>query len=82
MGMPCVPGRPGVATAVDASGSTSSSFMRHVVDNAEVLRLDHPVFFVYSDRIMRSKYLGVRCCLSNSDQSGVLRGTWAATRRC
>jgi hypothetical protein len=49
----------GMARTVDASGSTSSNFYapRPLV-NAEVLRLDHPVFYGYTERIMPIKYLG------------------------
>ena len=49
----------GMARTVDASGNPSSNFYapRPLV-NAEVLRLDHPVFYGYSDKIMPIKYLG------------------------
>jgi hypothetical protein len=49
----------GMARTVDASGNTSANFYapRPLV-NAEVLRLDHPVFYGYSDPIMPIKYLG------------------------
>jgi hypothetical protein len=49
----------GMARTVDASGNTSANFYapRPIV-NAEVLRLDHPVFYGYTDRIMPIKYLG------------------------
>ena len=49
----------GMARTVDASGSTSNNFYapRPIV-NAEVLRLDHPVFFGYTEKIMPIKYLG------------------------
>jgi len=49
----------GMARTVDASGNTSPNFYapRPIV-NAEVLRLDHPVFYGYTDRIMPIKYLG------------------------
>ena len=40
-------------------GETSTNFYapRPIV-NAEVLRLDHPVFYGYTDKIMPIKYLG------------------------
>jgi hypothetical protein len=49
----------GMARTVDASGNTSGNFYapRPIV-NAEVLRLDHPVFYGYTERIMPIKYLG------------------------
>jgi 8-oxo-dGTP pyrophosphatase MutT (NUDIX family) len=49
----------GFARTVDASSSTSSNFYapRPLVQ-AEVLRLDHPVFYGYSERLMPVKYLG------------------------
>ena len=49
----------GMARTVDASGNTSSNFYapRPLV-NAEVLRLDHPVFYGYTDKIIPIKYLG------------------------
>ena len=49
----------GMARTVDASGNTSGNFYapRPIV-NAEVLRLDHPVFYGYTDKIMPIKYLG------------------------
>jgi hypothetical protein len=49
----------GMARTVDAAGNTSSNFYapRPLV-NAEVLRLDHPVFYGYKDTIMPIKYLG------------------------
>jgi hypothetical protein len=49
----------GMARTVDASGNTSSNFYapRPIV-NAEVLKLDHPVFYGYTERIMPIKYLG------------------------
>ena len=48
-----------MARTVDASGDTSHDFYapRPLV-NAEVLRLDHPVFYGYTDKIMPIKYLG------------------------
>jgi hypothetical protein len=49
----------GMGRTVDASGNTSTNFYapRPLV-NAEVLRLDHPVFYGYTDKIMPIKYLG------------------------
>jgi hypothetical protein len=49
----------GLARTVDASGATSPQFYapRPLV-NAEILRLDHPVFYGYNERIMPIKYLG------------------------
>ena len=49
----------GLARTVDASGTTSSDFYapRPLV-NAEILKLDHPVFYGYTDKIMPIKYLG------------------------
>jgi 8-oxo-dGTP pyrophosphatase MutT (NUDIX family) len=49
----------GLARTVDASGTTSADFYapRPIV-NAEVVRLDHPVFYGYKDKIMPIKYLG------------------------
>ena len=53
------PAELGMARTVDASADVSSNFYapRPIV-NAEVLRLDHPVFYGYTDRIMPIKYLG------------------------
>lgn len=49
----------GLARTVDGSAATSSNFYapRPLV-NAEILRLDHPVFYGYTDKIMPIKYLG------------------------
>jgi hypothetical protein len=49
----------GLARTVDASANTSAEFYapRPIV-NAEVLKLDHPVFYGYQDKIMPIKYLG------------------------
>jgi hypothetical protein len=49
----------GFARTVDASGSTSVNFYapRPLVQ-AEVVRLEHPVFYGYADRLMPVKYLG------------------------
>jgi hypothetical protein len=47
----------GLARTVDASASTSTTFYapRPLV-NAEVLRLDHPVFYGYTEKIMPIKF--------------------------
>jgi hypothetical protein len=49
----------GFARTVDASATTTSDFYapRPIV-NAEILRLDHPVFYGYTEKIMPIKYLG------------------------
>jgi hypothetical protein len=49
----------GFARTVDASGNTSANFYapRPLVQ-AEVTRLEHPVFYGYTDRLMPVKYLG------------------------
>ncbi|MBA3296825.1 MAG: hypothetical protein H0U19_07805 [Acidobacteria bacterium] len=53
------PTESGMARTVDASGTTTPNFYapRPIV-NAEVQRLDHPVFYGYTERIMPIKYLG------------------------
>jgi len=64
----------GLARTVDASGSTSRDFYapRPLV-NAEVVRLDHPVFYGYTERIMPIKYLGgPLMSVGTPDQSGIL----------
>ena len=64
----------GFARTVDAGGSTSANFYapRPLVQ-AEVLRLDHPVFYGYDDRFMPIKYLGgPLMTVGTPDQSGVL----------
>ncbi len=64
----------GFARTVDASGNTSNDFYapRPLV-NAEVLKLDHPVFYGYTDKIMPIKYLGgPLMSVGAPDQSGVL----------
>ncbi len=64
----------GMARTVDASGNTSSNFYapRPIV-NAEVLRLDHPVFYGYTDKIMPLKYLGgPLLTVGEPDRAGVL----------
>ena len=64
----------GFARTVDASATTSRDFYapRPLV-NAEVLRLDHPVFYGYADRMMPIKYQnGPLLTVGAPDQSGVL----------
>ncbi len=64
----------GLARTVDASGNTSGDFYapRPLV-NAEVLKLDHPVFYGYTEKIMPIKYLGgPLMTVGAPDQAGVL----------
>lgn len=64
----------GMARTVDASGSTSGTFYapRPIV-NAEVLRLDHPVFYGYAEKIMPVKYFsGPLMSVGEADRSNVL----------
>jgi len=64
----------GLARSVDTSGSTSGNFYapRPIVQ-AEVLRLDHPVFYGYTEKIMPIKYLGgPLMSVANVDQGAVL----------
>jgi hypothetical protein len=64
----------GLARTVDASASTSRDFYapRPLV-NAEVVRLDHPVFYGYTERNMPIKYLGgPLMSVGTPDQSGIL----------
>jgi len=64
----------GFARTVDASGTTSNDFYapRPLV-NAEVLRLDHPVFYGYTDKMMPIKYFGgPLMSVGAPDQSAVL----------
>jgi Zinc carboxypeptidase len=64
----------GLARSVDTSGSTSGNFYapRPIV-NAEILRLDHPVFYGYTDTILPLKYLGgPLMSVGASDQGSVL----------
>ncbi len=64
----------GFARTVDASGATSAQFYapRPLV-NAEILKLDHPVFYGYTDKIMPVKYLGgPLMSVGAPDQAGVL----------
>jgi hypothetical protein len=64
----------GLARTVDASANTSGDFYapRPLV-NAEVLKLDHPVFYGYKDRFMPIKYVGgPLMSVGPPDQAGVL----------
>ena len=64
----------GMARTVDASGNTSNNFYapRPIV-NAEVLRLDHPVFYGYTEKIMPVKYFaGPLMTVGDPDRSSVL----------
>jgi hypothetical protein len=63
----------GLARTVDASGTTSANFYapRPLV-NAEVLRLDHPVFYGYADKLMPIKYIQGQPLLAVADAD---RGT-------
>jgi hypothetical protein len=64
----------GFARTVDASGSTSNNFYapRPLV-NAEILRLDHPVFYGYTEKIMPIKYLGgPLMSVADADRGAVL----------
>jgi hypothetical protein len=64
----------GFARTVDASGTTTEQFYapRPIV-NAEILRLDHPVFYGYTDKMMPIKYLGgPLMSVGPPDQSQVL----------
>ena len=64
----------GFARTVDAGGTTSTDFYapRPIV-SAEVLKLDHPVFYGYKDKTMPIKYLGgPLMSVGAPDQSGVL----------
>jgi len=64
----------GLARTVDASASTSRDFYapRPIV-NGEVVRLDHPVFYGYVDRLLPIKYQnGPLLTVGSADQSGVL----------
>jgi hypothetical protein len=64
----------GFARTVDASGSTSEQFYapRPIV-NAELLKLNHPVFYGYKDKIMPIKFLGgPLMSVGTADQGAVL----------
>jgi hypothetical protein len=64
----------GMARTVDAASNTTSNFYapRPIVQ-AEVLRLDHPVFYGYTDRLMPVKYFaGPLMTVGEPDRSSVL----------
>ena len=64
----------GMARTVDASASTSNAFYapRPIVE-AEVLRLDHPVFYGYTEKIMPVKYFaGPLMSVGEPDRGNVL----------
>jgi hypothetical protein len=64
----------GLARTVDSSGSTSREFYapRPLV-NAEILRLEHPVFYGYTEKIIPVKYLGgPLLTVGTPDQGAVL----------
>jgi 8-oxo-dGTP pyrophosphatase MutT (NUDIX family) len=64
----------GMGRSVDASGSTTNNFYapRPIVE-AEVLRLDHPVFYGYVDKVMPIKYLaGPLMTVGAPDRDNVL----------
>ena len=64
----------GFARTVDASGTTSRDFYapRPIV-SAEIVRLDHPVFYGYTERVMPVKYLGgPLMTVGTADQQAVL----------
>jgi hypothetical protein len=64
----------GFARTVDASVTTTNDFYapRPIV-NAEILRLDHPVFYGYTEKIMPIKYLGgPLMSVGEPDRGGVL----------
>jgi hypothetical protein len=64
----------GFARTVDGSASTSRDFYapRPLV-NAEILHLEHPVFYGYADRIVPIKYQnGPLLTVGTPDQSGIL----------
>jgi 8-oxo-dGTP pyrophosphatase MutT (NUDIX family) len=64
----------GMGRSVDASGSTTNDFYapRPIVE-AEVLRLDHPVFYGYVDKVMPIKYLaGPLMTVGAPDRDNVL----------
>jgi hypothetical protein len=64
----------GLARTVEASASTSTNFYapRPLV-NGEVLRLDHPVFYGYKDKLMPIKYsAGPLLTVAEPDRASVL----------
>jgi len=68
------PAELGLARTVDVSASTSNNFYapRPIV-NTEILRLDHPVFYGYSDKALPVKYLGgPLIAVGQPDQATVL----------
>ena len=68
------PAEMGLARTADTSASTTRDFYapRPLV-NAEILRLDHPVFYGYTDKIMAVKYLGgPLMSVAQPDQGAVL----------
>jgi len=62
------PAELGLARTVDASGAASAQFYapRPLVQ-AEILRLDHPVFYGYSDKLMPIKYIQGQPLMSVAD---------------
>jgi len=68
------PSELGFARTVDASDSTSNAFYapRPLVQ-AEILRLDHPVFYGYTETLMPVKYLGgPLLSVGSADEGSVL----------
>ncbi len=64
----------GMARTVDAGANTTSNFYapRPIVQ-AEVLRLDHPVFYGYTEKLMPVKYFaGPLMTVGEPDRSNVL----------
>ncbi|MCA1561826.1 MAG: hypothetical protein LC804_16685 [Acidobacteria bacterium] len=64
----------GLARTVDASAATTPQFYapRPLV-NAEILRLDHPVFYGYTDKLVPIKYVGgPLLTVGEPDRSGIL----------
>jgi len=64
----------GLARTVDASASTTAQFYapRPLV-NAEILRLDHPVFYGYTDKLVPIKYVGgPLLSVGEPDRAGIL----------
>ena len=69
------PSELGLARTVDASAATSAQFYapRPLVQ-AEILRLDHPVFYGYSEKLLPIKYIQGQPLMSvaDSDRSSIL----------
>lgn len=69
------PSELGLARTVDTSGSTSAQFYapRPLV-HAEILRLDHPVFYGYTEKLMPIKYIQGQPLMSvpDADRNSVL----------